>query len=146
ALIGPADAARRDASRRGKPGPARICHTASGDTAIAACTRAIESGKFKGRKLATLYVNRGAELTNKGQHERAIADFDQAIRFDPNYTFAYNGRGPASRAKGDNDRAIADFDQVIRLDPKLAFAHNNRGNAYRGKGDNDRAIADYDQA
>jgi tetratricopeptide (TPR) repeat protein len=124
----------------------RTCSSASGETAVAACTRAIESGKFKGRNLASLRVIRGAELSNRGEHDRAIADYDQAIGLDPNYAPAYAGRGMAYRAKGDIDRAIADYDQAIRLDPKLAFVYHLRGNAYRAKDEIDRAIADYDQA
>jgi tetratricopeptide (TPR) repeat protein len=126
--------------------PARTCNSASGDGAIAACTRAIESGKFKGHNLATLHVNRGVELSNKGELDRAIADYDKAIALDAKYALAYNGRGNAYRARGDNDRAIADYGKAIELNPELAVAFSNRGDAYRNKGDFDRAIADYDQA
>jgi tetratricopeptide (TPR) repeat protein len=78
--------------------------------------------------------------------DRAIADYDQAIRLDPDYTVAYIQRGTAYKGKGDNDRAIADYTQAIRLDPNDADAYNNRGVAYINKGDNDRAIADCTQA
>src|ERR1039458_6495975 len=59
--------------------PARSCDKTSGDSAIAACTRAIDSGKFKGHKLAILFSNRGAEWSKKGQHDRAITDYNEAI-------------------------------------------------------------------
>ncbi|MFZ1109035.1 MAG: tetratricopeptide repeat protein [Rhodomicrobium sp.] len=81
-----------------------------------------------------------------GDYDRAISDYNQAIRLKPDYADAYNNRGNAYRAKGDNDRAIADYDQAIRLKPDYASAYNNRGASYNEKGDNDRAIADYDQA
>ncbi len=83
---------------------------------------------------------------DKGDNDRAIADYNEAIRLDPKYAIAYNNRGIAYRAKGDNDRAIADYSEAIRLDPKYAVAFNNRGIAYRAKGDHDRAIADYSEA
>ena len=67
---------------------------------------------------------------DKGENDRAIADYNEAIRLDPKYAAAYNNRGNAYRDKGDTDRAIADFNEAIRLDPKLAHAYNNRGNAY----------------
>jgi tetratricopeptide (TPR) repeat protein len=82
----------------------------------------------------------------KGDLDRAIADYDQAIRIDPKNTRAYSVRGVAWAAKGDLDRAIADYYQAIRLDPKNTNVYDNRGIAWAAKGDLDRAIADYDQA
>jgi tetratricopeptide (TPR) repeat protein len=82
----------------------------------------------------------------KGDSDRAIADFTQAIQLSPKYTQAYNNRGVAYFERGDIDRAIADYTQAIELDPKFALAYNNRSNAYGVKGDIDRAIADFAQA
>src|SRR3954469_11375979 len=59
------------------------CKTASGDTAIAACSRAIASKKYKGSNLSLLHTNRGAEYGAKEDYTRAIADHDQAIKIDP---------------------------------------------------------------
>src|SRR5262245_10529468 len=72
-----------------------ICEKASGDIAIAACDRAIASGKFTGRELAALYTNRGVEWRAKGNLDRAIADYTEAIRIDPTFAGAYYARGNA---------------------------------------------------
>jgi len=125
---------------------ADTCAKQSGDVAIAACSRAIASGKFRGEELAAIYVSRGVEYKNKRGLDRAIADFDQAIRLVPKNTDVYTVRGMAWEAKGDFDRAIADFDQAIRLDPKNTDAYTVRGMAWEVKGDLDRAIADFDLA
>ena len=45
----------------------------------------------------------------------AIADYNQAIKINPNYALAYNNRGNIKRTKGDIDGAIADFDRAIKL-------------------------------
>jgi len=125
---------------------ADTCAKQSGDVAIAACSRAIASGKFRGEELAAIYVSRGVEYKNKRGLDRAIADFDQAIRLVPKNTDVYTVRGMAWEAKGDFDRAIADFDQAIRLDPKNTDAYTVRGMDWEVKGDLDRAIADFDLA
>jgi tetratricopeptide (TPR) repeat protein len=78
--------------------------------------------------------------------EKAIADFTQAIRLDPNNALAYGERGNAYADKGDYDRAIADHTRTIKLDPNNAAAYSNRGLAYYYKVDYDRAIADYTQS
>ena len=78
--------------------------------------------------------------------DKAIADYTQAIRLDPNNTSAYIHRGYVYYAKGDYNRAIADYDQAIKLAPYSKAAYNNRGHVLADKGDLDAAIADYDQA
>ena len=127
-------------------GDADACVKGTGDDKIAACTRSINSGLWKGPNLAWAYTNRGIAYRAKGEPDRAIADYDKAIWLNPKFPDAYNGRGSAYDDRGDRDRAIADYDQAIRLNPNFADAYNNRGIAYRAKGEPDRAIADYDQA
>ena len=98
------------------------------------------------RNSPSLHRPSDASTDNKGEHDRAIADYNEAIRLDPKYVFAYNGRGNAYQAKGEHDRAIADYSEAIRLDPKFVKAYYSRGNAYQAKGEHDRAIADYNEA
>src|SRR5262249_50503096 len=119
----------------------RTCAQAPGDAAITACTRAIASGRYRGKELARLHYNRGVEYDNKGELDRAIDDYTEAIRLDPRDADYFAARGIAWRAKGELDRAIADYTEAIRLDPKFARAFNNRGNLWRDKGEIDRAIA-----
>jgi tetratricopeptide (TPR) repeat protein len=117
------------------------------DQRIAACTAAIDSGRWSGQGLAWAYNDRGNAYAIKADYDRAIADYDQAIQHDPTYALAYNGRGVAYKEKdGDYDRAIAEYNHAIQLDPNFARAYNSRGFAYAAKGDNDRAIADYTRA
>ncbi|MCH9050323.1 MAG: tetratricopeptide repeat protein [Proteobacteria bacterium] len=120
--------------------------TGDPDLQIDYCTRAIDSGDLSNEKLAHTFNNRGEAYDRKGEYDRAIADYDQAIRLKPDYALAFNDRGVAYYRKGEYDRAIADFDQAIRLKPDYALAFNNRGSAYDDKGDHDRVIADYDRA
>jgi len=61
------------------------CTKGSGDTLIRGCSRIIKSGRLFGKPiskedLATAYSNRGDAYRNKGQYDRAIADFDTAIK------------------------------------------------------------------
>ncbi len=122
------------------------CARASGEEAIAACTRAIGSPALKGSGLSKAHVSRGHAYYIKGDHDHAIADYAEAIRLDPKSAVAFRNRANAYRAKGDNDRAIVDYSEAIRLDPKSAAAWRGRGSAYYAKGDYDRAIADDGEA
>jgi len=83
--------------------------TLSADAALAACTRLIASGRYFGAGLAIAFTNRGRAYEKKGDHDRAIADYSEAIRLNPKDAMAFNNRGVAYKAKGDLDRATADF-------------------------------------
>src|SRR6266404_1188228 len=100
------------------------------EATIIDCTQSINSGTWKGRDLAAYYNNRGYAYSHKGDLDRAIADYSEAIRIDPKDAIAFNNRGSAYSHKGDLDRAIADYSEAIRLNPKDAIAFNNRGIAY----------------
>ena len=69
----------------------------------------------------------------KGQYDRAIQDFDQANKLNPNNTNAINARGKAYNAKGQHDRAIQDYDQAIKLDPNYAPAFPQSRHCLRRK-------------
>ena len=88
----------------------------------------------------------GSPTTGKGNADRAIADFDQAVRIDPKYAAALSNRGDAYRRKRDYDHAVADFDEAIKANPNYSGAYFNRGLSYQDKKDYQKAIADFAQA
>lgn len=95
---------------------------------------------------AAAYYQRAFSWYSKGDHDRAIKDYDEAIRLDPRYAVAFNFRGLAWNAKGDFDKAISDYSEAVRLDPGYADAFNNRGVAWYYKKEYDRALRDFDEA
>ena len=74
-------------------------------------------------------------FAEKGDLDRAIADFDQAIRFDPKDVSAFENLGNTYFIKKDYDRAAAYFDQAVRLAPDDAAALYGRGKAKQLSGD-----------
>lgn len=125
---------------------AQACERLAGDRAIAACSRAIASDRYKSGSLSKLHVDRGNAWLFKGDRDQAAADYEEAIRADPGNAVAYTNRGVIWLRRGDLNRAIADFDEAIKLAPNYALPRTNRGIAYASKGDEARAIADYDAA
>jgi tetratricopeptide (TPR) repeat protein len=111
------------------------CSAPDPDLSISGCTAMIQSGHETQQDLAKDFSNRGTAYGRKGQLDRAIEDFDQAIRLNPNDAVAFSNRGAAYARRGQPDRAIEDYDQAIRLNPDYATAFYNRGFVKRAKGD-----------
>ena len=62
----------------------------------------------------------------KGEYDRAIEDFDAAIKIDPDYANAFANRAETYQKKGDYPRALKDFDEALRQQPTLAIVWNER--------------------
>ncbi|MFZ4728522.1 MAG: tetratricopeptide repeat protein [Pseudanabaena sp.] len=98
------------------------------------------------KKMAEELLDKGAFKRNQGDKKGAIADYNEAIRLNPNDANAYNKRGIVKSDLGDKQGAINDFNEAIRLDPNHAFAYNNRGIEKSDLGDKQGAINDSNEA
>jgi len=94
---------------------------------IQGCDAVIRWARETTRDAAAAFYNRGHAYRNQGQFDRAIDDYDQALKLRPNFADAWNDRGVAWRLKGDNERALTDFAEAVRLNPDLPSAWFNRG-------------------
>ena len=97
-------------------------------------------------RLIGAYYNRGIAYFNKGDFDRAIVDFSEAIELNPDDAVAYNNRGGIYYLKEEYESAIADFSKAIELNPGYAIAYNNRGVAYYLKKEYESAIVDFSEA
>jgi tetratricopeptide (TPR) repeat protein len=113
------------------------------DFPIQGCTAVIQAGRQMLDRLATAYNNRGVAYRIKGEYDKAIDDFNEAIKLRPSFANAFNNRGVAHRNKGDLNGALADYDQAIRLKPDYAAAFYNRGLVYEEKGEYQRAVDEF---
>ena len=110
------------------------CESETGVTAdqrIDGCSAVIKAGREKGDKLAEVFNNRGVAYRVKGDHERAIQDYGQAIKLNTKFAAAYINRGVAYDHKGDYDRAIADYEQALKLKPSAEGTLQSRQRAPR---------------
>ncbi len=116
------------------------------DRLIAACTRVGQDRKEDAEARSDAYYNIGQAYSRKGDRDRSMGAYSEAITLDPKNTWAIYNRAAGHLTKRDYDRAIADASAGIRIDPKVAWGYLNRAIAYHVKGNLDAALADYQAA
>jgi hypothetical protein len=105
-----------------------------------------QSGRETRDNLVAALGNRGNAYAHTGQYDRAIEDYDQAIRLNPKEAQVFLTRGTAYALKDKYERAVEDYDQAIRLNPNYAEAFLVRGVLLRALGQRSRAAADFAKA
>ncbi len=116
------------------------------DAGLNACTRMINSGRFQGKALASVYRARGSWKQKKGELEAALADYGISIRMEPDNVESYDYRADVYQQQGDYDRALEDYDHATRIDPTYAAAYYSRGLIFEKKGDIAKARGEYNAA
>jgi tetratricopeptide (TPR) repeat protein len=97
--------------------------------------------------LTRAHYCRGQASEQKEEWDRAIADYTEAIRTDPNSAPGYNSRGRLYLyEKREYEKAVADFTNVVRISPDCAIAYINRGLAHSLNGEGEEALGDFEKA
>jgi tetratricopeptide (TPR) repeat protein len=90
--------------------------------------------------------NLGTVLIEKMQLTEAVAQLQQALAINPDYSEAADNLGKAFLQAGRTDEAVAQFQRALALQPGNAIAHYNLGNALLQKGQTGDAILHYQTA
>ena len=94
---------------------------------------------------AKTYYVRGLTRFDKGDLSGAVADFNQAIQTQSDYSEAYFYRALAYFDLRQMPKSIADYSKAIALNAGYVDAYYNRGLVLSAIGDKPGAIADYTQ-
>jgi tetratricopeptide (TPR) repeat protein len=115
--------------------------------AITTCDMAIEGELLSLRDRAASLVNRGVVRLHRAEYERALSDFNAAVRLMPDLAEAHVDRGAAQIMVRDYAGAIESITRGLDLGPQDPHeAHFNRGIAYEAAGDLRAAYDDYNRA
>jgi lipoprotein NlpI len=96
--------------------------------------------------LGVLAWRRGNGFFRRGDRDRALDEYSEAIRLSPDNAQFYNDRAQRYSDRNDYPHAIADYDVAIRLNSGYSRAFNGRGLAYYFSGDNAHALEDFNEA
>lgn len=137
-----------------------LAYRASGqlDRGIADMSKAIAGSSSPYSVYSDAHTGRGILFFEKGEIERAMTEFDAAIKINPDDTVAYFRRGIAHASKGNLHLALDDVSKAIELESRVAPTSENRlvpakgviienrGWMHLRLGSLDKAISDYDAA
>jgi len=92
------------------------------------------------------YHQRGSVWYERGDFDKAIADFDKAIELKNDNARIFVNRGVSWHNKGDYAKAIADYNKALELEKDFAYAYGGRGYTHFFLKEYDKAIDDFNKA
>lgn len=95
---------------------------------------------------ADAFNHRGVAYFGKGDYDRAIRDYGEALRIDPQHAEALNNRAWTHFTARNFDAALDDANRALAIDAGHAYAWDTRGHVYEALGKRDDAIRDYVKA
>jgi tetratricopeptide (TPR) repeat protein len=91
--------------------------------------------------------NLGLWYEGHGDPQKALLEYEAAIRIKPDYSAAHSNLGSLLRNfPGRGDDALAHIQEALRIEPDSPVAHNNLGTLYQDRGDLDDAVIQYREA
>ncbi|HEY9711874.1 MAG TPA: tetratricopeptide repeat protein [Chroococcales cyanobacterium] len=101
----------------------------------------------KGEDYTRYLLQRAFAYERLGKEEKAIADYSELLKLNPDDDDTYNYRAKAYEKTRHYKEAIADYSKAISIYPEFSgSSYYGRGRCYEALGQKDRAKADYDTA
>lgn len=92
------------------------------------------------------YNVRGAAWRGAGNNERAIEDFNQALKLNSRLWEALFNRAHSYAKMLRPADAVRDYTRALEINPNILEAYLNRGLALAEQGSSEKALADYEKA
>ena len=96
-------------------------------------------------QVAPAIMNRGNAYSAKGDFDKAMQDYNEAINLDPKNAGAYVNRALALARQGDFEAAMKDYAKAIALNPRQWQAYFNRAAELKDSGKLREAVDDLSQ-
>src|SRR5688572_22273562 len=152
-LAGLALACAAPATAQPSPEDERKCWDAgeefSPEEQVAGCNALLEPDGLPDEDRPYIVAMRGWSYHELGDLERALADYSEKIRLQPDVGDGYGWRGAVYLDQGDYAHALEDYSTAIRLDPEATDVpvwYHDRGVVRHEQGDYASAVADFTKA
>ena len=92
------------------------------------------------------YSNLARAFARSGKPAEAIANYQNALKIDPENAVAHFNLGSLFGMRGDVEQSRAHLEKAVRYDPDYAEAYSNLGNVFLMQGNIEDAKANYQKA
>jgi Flp pilus assembly protein TadD len=124
-------------NREGKSAPSVV---------IQACTESLDHKILQGNYRFYVFVNRAEAYFAQGDKQRALEDYNEAVKLAPKNAKLYYNRGVFYAAQTDGEAALRDLDTALAINPKFVEALQERAKIYLTQSNLSGALADYSEA
>jgi tetratricopeptide (TPR) repeat protein len=122
------------------------CFSENKDLWIPGCTALIQRPGIEPEQLSSAFAMRALGYSLKGQYDTAIADYDAAIRINPDFAVALNNRAWAYFRSGRPQQGLADVEKSLKLNPLSEHSWDTRAHIRQAGGNFTGAFDDYEKA
>ncbi len=109
-------------------------------------TATVSAEKHSISKEAIYHFNLGVDHQKQGDTLKAIEEYENVLKSDPNNAEAHNNLGVIYKEQNDLDKAMEHYQFVVTINPEMEEAHNNLGIIYYLRGDQREAVQEYQKA
>jgi tetratricopeptide (TPR) repeat protein len=110
---------------------------------IAPCSALIDAPDTTPDIRAKAFFRRALSYWQLSQRERAIRDYDEAIRIDPSFAPALNNRADAWLKLGKPAQGVPDIERALEIMPEHPIYNITRGQIGQTLGDREGAMHDH---
>ena len=122
------------------------CFSEDWERRIGGCTLIIENPASTPAERSQAFAMRALSLSLKGQFDRSIQDYNEAIRITPDFAVALNNRAWAYHRWGRGVQGLPDIEKSLRLNPLSEHSWDTRAHIRQSMGQFAGAFSDYEQA
>jgi protein O-GlcNAc transferase len=112
---------------------------------LEAAEKAFAGVLAQGGKQAFVYNNLGIVYHKRGDDERALAQFGEAVRLNASYAAPRVMMGSSLLALGRTKEAVVELEAAVKIDPREPEAHLELARAYARAGKPARAVEQFRQ-
>jgi tetratricopeptide (TPR) repeat protein len=113
---------------------------------LLACSLIIKDNSLPAEFRGNAYLNRAEAYSDMDNHEAAITDCGEALKFVPVDAELYNLLAWSYYKMGKTSEALPNAEKAVSLDPQSANAYDTRGHIYEALNRKAEAITDFRSA
>jgi tetratricopeptide (TPR) repeat protein len=126
--------------------PMLDCLSEDNERRISGCSALIENPGVPDEQRSFAYGMRALAYSLLGMFDKAIADYDVALKIRPDFPLALNNRAWAYYKLGRPGDGMADVESALALSPGSPYALDTRAHIHQAMGNGEAALHDYDLA